>query len=94
MADTERINGLQVARTIKSYDNTQYIKNAAYYQGQNVTILTKNNDGTPDNRVPLPFARRTILDIIGYAYKPGYVNYIFDTESENNQAEVEAIEEI
>jgi len=90
---SDRINGAQIAKIIDNYDNSQYVTNDAYYQGSNVTILAKDFDGTPDNRVPLPFARRTVLDIMGYAYKPGHVRYDFNIQ-ENNEKAVEQIEEI
>lgn len=89
-----KYNGLQIAKIIQTYQNTQYETNAAYYLGSNPTITNKDFNGTPDNRVPLPFARRTVLDVLGYAYKPGYVNYVFDVIDDNNEQEVEKIEEI
>lgn len=91
---TEKLNGYQVAKIIETYDNSQYVTNEAYYQGSNPTILSKSYSGDPDNRVPLPFGRRTVLDIMGYAFKPGNVNYIFDTIEENNEAEIEKIKEV
>lgn len=90
---TDRINGAQIAKIIDNYDNSQYVTNDAYYQGSNPTILAKDFDGTPDNRVPLPFGRRTVLDIMGYAYKPGYVKYDFNVEG-NNEKGIQKIEEI
>lgn len=89
----ERINGQQVGKIIQTYDNSQYITNEAYYQGSNVTILTKTYNGQPDNRIPLPFGRRTVMNIMGYSYKPGYVNYVFEN-LENKEESIKKIEEI
>ena len=92
--DNGKINGNILSRIIDKFDNQQFITNEAYFQGSNVTILNKSFNGTPDNRVPLPFGRRTVLDIVGYAYKPGYVNYIFDTIEDNKEDQVDYIQEI
>ena len=94
MAETEKLTGAQISKIIDTYDNSQYLTNDKYYKGNNPTLLDKDFDGTPDNRVPLPFARKTVTDIMGYAYKPGYVNYVFDTEEENSEEQVEKIKEI
>lgn len=83
----------QLVRIIQNNDNSQYITNEAYYQGKNPTIIQKDYDGVPDNRIPLPFARRTINDIVGYAYKPGNVRYTFDN-AENSDESIELIKQI
>jgi SPP1 family phage portal protein len=89
----ERLTSSQLSTIIQNYSTTQFLKNEAYYQASNKTLLEKNYSGTPDWRAPLPFGRRTVLDICGYAYKPGNVKYIFDN-NENNEADVKLFEEI
>ena len=38
------LTGSQVGSIIDSFDNSQYITNEAYYQGQNLTLLNKDFD--------------------------------------------------
>lgn len=97
MAETTEIigtplTGSQLAQIIDNFDNSQYLTNEAYFQGRNETLIEKSFDGRPDNRVPLPFARRTVYDISGYAYKPGNVVYQFTEDSPEDS--VEKTEEI
>jgi len=91
----ERLTGIQVSRIVEDYDQSQYLKNEAYYQGKNLSLITQGivneqNGKNPNNVVPLPFARKTINDLQGYAYKPGNVNYVFDEEDEEGE-EVELV---
>jgi len=54
-----------------------------YYQGQNNILgrkITEAKDGAPDNRIPIPYARKIITTITGYMYKPGAVQFSSDNE--------------
>jgi SPP1 family phage portal protein len=91
------LTGKQVTKIIKDFDNTVYKKNWDYYQGNNVAIHKSGKEKAdkninPNNIIPLPFARRTINDLQGYAYKPGNVKYIYSDESP--PASIDIINEI
>lgn len=91
------LTGKQLTAIIKDYDNKQYAINETYYKGKNVEILTKGatkakDNIKPNNIIPLPFARRTINDLMGYAYRPGNVSYMFDENQ--NEKSIETIKEI
>jgi SPP1 family phage portal protein len=92
-----RLTGEQVTKVIMDFDNSQYVRNEAYHKGKNPDIILEGirkerKNINPNNVVPLPFARRTINDLMGYAYKPGNVKYQF-SEDQNEQS-VETIQEI
>ncbi len=83
----------QLSTIIRINDNSQFLINTAYYEVKNTALLNKDSESTPDNRIPLPLARKTVNDIVGYSYKPGKVRYIFDNE-ENDKASVEYVEDV
>jgi SPP1 family phage portal protein len=72
----------QVQNIIESMDASQYLTNQAYYEGDNEAIIkysdSKQND--PNNLIPLPFARRTVNDVVGYSGKPGLIEYELDSD--------------
>jgi SPP1 family phage portal protein len=81
-----RLTGKQIAKIIDDFDQSQYIINKAYYQAKNPTIVlqgidNKNENQNPNNIIPMPFARRTVNDLMGYAYKPGNVTYKFSVDT-------------
>jgi SPP1 family phage portal protein len=97
--EQDRLTGIQVSRIVEDFarGSARYIRNQAYYEGKNVKIIQTGKENEikeidPNNVVPLPFARRTVNDLQGYAYKPGNVMYKFDEES--NEQSVLAVEEI
>ena len=53
--------------------NSQFYKN--YLIGYNPTLMNAPAKDSPDNRVPVPFAKRIVSTLKGYAYKPGYITY-------------------
>jgi len=86
IAESERLTGIQVSKIIEDFDQTTYLRNEAYYKGRNPNLIAqgKQNDllgKDPNNVVPLPFARKTINDLQGYAYKPSNVKYEFEDET-------------
>lgn len=59
----------------------QYRSWKSYMIGLNPTILNAPaKDSPPDNRVPVPFARKIVRTLKGYMFKPGYITY--STEGE------------
>ena len=54
-----------------------------YYLGRNTTILAKKapDPNNPDNRTPVPYARKIITTFTGYAYRPRYITYKSDNEA-------------
>lgn len=89
----KQLTGAQLTKIIERYTNSQYITNDSYYRGENPTLINKEFEGKPDHRIPLPFARRTVDDVVGYAYKPGNVIYQFGNE-QSDQAAIDKINEI
>ena len=62
----------------------------AYYEGKNPPIIKEgyNRDlarKDPNNVIPLPIARKTINDVVGYAYKSGNVTYKFDGDETSQE---------
>lgn len=56
-----------------------------YYLGENPTILKRyfgDSAGTPDNKIPISYARKIINTITGYMYKPDSITYTVDDGSE------------
>ena len=61
-----------------------------YAKGNNPAILKRiTPSGTPDNRVPVPYARRITNVITSYMFKPGLISY-----ASENQAYLDALLEI
>jgi SPP1 family phage portal protein len=50
----------------------------AYAIGNNTSILQPEAKASPDNRKPVPFARRAVAMIKGYMAKPGNITYLGD----------------
>jgi SPP1 family phage portal protein len=55
--------------------NIKYKNNLAYATGKNPRILSQESKALPDNRVPIPFAKKAISTLQGYATKPGNITY-------------------
>lgn len=76
----DHLPGKVISKIKDDFDNSQYIKNMAYYQVKNPAIIStgaanETAKKNPNNIIPLPFARKTINDLLGYTYKPGNVTY-------------------
>lgn len=92
------LSGKQITKIIFDFDQDQYLINMAYATGKNPTILLQGAENAkqgkdPNSVVPLPFGRKTINDVSGYAYKPGNVVYKY-IETEGTEEEKENIKEI
>jgi SPP1 family phage portal protein len=60
---------------------------AAYFHGNNVGILSALPQSDPDNRNPVPIARRAVLLTKGYMGKPGNISYTgegYDADTESD----------
>ena len=60
-----------------------YDKLWAYFQGKNTAILDKRSPdpNNPDNRTPVPYAKKIITTFTGYAYRPRYITYKSEDEA-------------
>lgn len=71
---------------IKVYESDQVPKFDdlwKYYLGKNSAILAKKSPdpNNPDNRTPVPYARKIITTFTGYAYRPRYITYKSENEA-------------
>lgn len=95
---TDRLSGKQLQKIIEDFNQDQYLINQAYYKGENVEIIAEGAENAvkgqvPNNIIPLPFARRTIHDLVGYSYTPGNVKYVFD-DKESDKVSIEKVESV
>lgn len=60
-----------------------------YTVGNNPTIIDKPLQSAPDNRVPVPFARKIVRTMKGYMAKPGNITY--KAEDEEYQSTLKSI---
>jgi SPP1 family phage portal protein len=49
-----------------------------YFSGQHPGIFEAPAKDEPDNRIPVPFARKAIKTVKGYMFQPGNINYCGD----------------
>lgn len=72
MLNAEQLNDL-----IKKDTKRQKIVSdqTAYVRGLNPSILMPSPKENPDNRIPVPFARRAVETVCGYLAKPGNIVY-------------------
>lgn len=66
---------LEIIETRVDYRASQVRIWDRYIEGQNPTILDAEDKEDPDNRVPVPFARKIVKTIKGYMFKPGAITY-------------------
>ena len=73
------------------FTNSRYFfrRYRSYVIGENPAILESPTKEKPDNRVPIPFARKIVSTIKGYMAKPGYITY-----SSEDEAYQETVKEI
>ena len=64
-----------------------YHSNAAYVLGKNPTTLETPKAGEPDNRIPIPLAKQTVDDMVGYAGRGITVSFLPVT-NEPTEAEI------
>ncbi len=66
--DSKQLNSIQSKLQER---NTLYMSNLAYASGKNPTIINKQLQKDPDNRIPVPLAKMAITDMEGYAGRAG-----------------------
>jgi len=78
----DRLSEKDILKYIKEHDNSRYIENQRYYEGNNAGIMDRLPPNTesqlPDNKVPMPYGRKIINTVTGYMYKPGLIKYTLD----------------
>lgn len=53
----------------------------SYYKGENTYISSRprpaeeSAEGAPDNRIQVPYGRKLINTVVGYMYRPGFIQY-------------------
>ena len=65
----------------------------AYYRGRNPSILADYPKEEPDNRIPVPFARRAVNMVTGYLGKEGNIVYSGDGYDKSLQETFDANDE-
>ena len=58
-----------------THRHTLYRRWKRYILGSNPPILDAAPKPDPDNRVPVPFARKIVRTLKGYMFKAGYISY-------------------
>ena len=79
----------QIVSIINGFSQTRYTTNAAYYDGDNTAIFATNTKDTeeitPNNKIPVPFARKIALTT---------KNYLFARDPIYNAADTDYLEEL
>ena len=70
---------------------TEYVKYNAYTKGDNPVILNEAEKADPDNRIPVPFARKIVLTVKGYMAKSGYITYKSESEEYQKHVNIEIL---
>jgi len=74
-----RLTDDQIVEYIKFFSSTYFAENEKYYKGENPTITNRdspdNTGESPNNKVPVSYARKIINTVVGYMYKPGLIFY-------------------
>jgi len=79
----------EILQYIANYEMNQmpeFTKLWQYYKGKNEKICTRKapDPNNPDNIVPIPYGRKIVTTFTGYAYRPKYITYKIDEESEED----------
>lgn len=85
ITDKTELTEADIIDFIKMYEKDytpKYDTLWAYFQGNNKAILDKKSPdpNNPDNRTPVPYAKKIITTFTGYAYRPRYITYKSDNE--------------
>jgi len=74
-----RLTEDQITDYVTHFDSTYIDENRKYAKGENPTIINRdapeNTGNTPDNKVPMSYARKIVNTVVGYMYKPGLIFY-------------------
>ena len=76
MAITDALIELNMRRTVAR-------KIGRYMEGLNERITNREtqDDGAPDNRVAVPYARKLVNTVVGYMFRPSYTQYASDDDA-------------
>lgn len=80
-----------IKKILEEFKADVFVTNQAYYEGNNQYILNREppDENAPNNKVPIPYARKIISTVTGYMYKPGSVTY-----SSENEGYLETLKEV
>ena len=87
LEQNQKLTKDQILDYVNDFDDDEILDNEDYFKGDNPTILDREDDtmyeddGTPNERIAIPYGRKIITTISGYMYKPGFITY----SSENEQ---------
>jgi len=70
----------EIQKRIDGHRTDRYEKQCRYAGGRNPAILDRKAHEDPDNRIPVPIARKGIRLVSGYMFKPGNITYSTDPE--------------
>jgi SPP1 family phage portal protein len=70
----------EIQKRIDGHRTDRYEKQCRYAGGRNPAILDRKAHEEPDNRIPVPIARKGIRLVSGYMFKPGNITYSTDPE--------------
>ncbi len=86
-----RLTAKDIQGILESFGADTFVKNQSYYEGNNTYILGREppDPNAPNNKVPIPYARKIISTVTGYMYKPGSVTY-----SSENEAYLQTLTEV
>ena len=87
-ADVDTLSEEQIIDYIDKFDNSNYVDNNRYYKGDNPVVMDRvppdNRSQSPDNKVPVSYARKIINTVAGYMFKPGLIHYSIDDKKYND----------
>lgn len=95
-AENDTLSADQILSIIKDFEQNELIEFSnykAYYKGDNVTIKNKpdpRNDA-PNNKIPVPYARKLVKTVVGYMFKPGFVTYDISEVTDKTKDELREI---
>lgn len=91
--DKEILTREDILKYISDYDRDEVPlmdKLWAYYVGDNIKILSRKtvDSSNPDNKIPIPYGRKIVTTFTGYAYRPKYITYKGNIESDDSLEEL------
>ena len=78
----ETMESMEARESIYLLNIKKYNENQAYVLGKNPTIYEKSQQETPDNRIPIPWAKSSVEDLTGYAATLGNRKITFPEQSD------------
>lgn len=95
-AENDTLSANKILEIIKDFEQnelTEFQGYKAYYKGDNVTITNKPDpmSDSPNNKIPIPYARKLVKTVVGYMFKPGFVTYDISEVTDKTKSELKAI---